>query len=69
MSHRFFTLDVFTKQRLSGNPLAVVLDADDLSAESMLAIAGDFNLSETIFVLPPKNDAHSARVRIFSPAR
>lgn len=69
MSHRFFTLDVFTKQRLSGNPLAVVLDADDLSAESMLAIAGEFNLSETIFVLTPKNDAHSARVRIFSPAR
>jgi trans-2,3-dihydro-3-hydroxyanthranilate isomerase len=61
-------LDVFTDTRFGGNPLAVVLDADDLDARRMQAVAREFNLSETVFVLKPQNPAHTARVRIFTPA-
>src|ERR671925_515093 len=64
----FHTLDVFTEQRFGGNPLAVVLDADELDAERMQVIAREFNLSETVFVQRPANPAHSARIRIFTPA-
>ena len=63
------TLDVFTDRRFCGNPLAVVSDADALSAEQMKAIARELNLSETVFVLKPQNPAHSARMRIFTPQR
>lgn len=63
------TLDVFTDRRFSGNPLAVVTDADGLSDEQMQAIARELNLSETMFILKPQNVAHSARVRIFTPGR
>jgi trans-2,3-dihydro-3-hydroxyanthranilate isomerase len=65
----FYTLDVFTEQRLAGNPLAVVLDADALDAVRMQAIAREFNLAETVFVMKPANPAHSARVRIFTPMK
>jgi trans-2,3-dihydro-3-hydroxyanthranilate isomerase len=64
---RFFTLDVFTNTRLSGNPLAVVLDSEELDTAAMQAIAGEFNLSETVFVLPPKDPVNLARLRIFTP--
>jgi trans-2,3-dihydro-3-hydroxyanthranilate isomerase len=63
------TLDVFTDRRFTGNPLAVVLDADDLSTDQMQAVGRELNLSETVFVLKPQNPAHSARVRIFTPGR
>jgi trans-2,3-dihydro-3-hydroxyanthranilate isomerase len=63
------TLDVFTDRRFSGNPLAIVADADALTSEEMQAIARELNLSETVFVLKPQNPAHSARVRIFTPGR
>ena len=64
----FHTLDVFTTTRFGGNPLAVVLDADALDTATMQTVAREFNLSETVFVLKPDNPAHSARVRIFTPA-
>jgi trans-2,3-dihydro-3-hydroxyanthranilate isomerase len=64
----YHVLDVFTSERFGGNPLAVVLDADALDPARMQAIAREFNLSETIFVLEPNNRAHTARVRIFNPA-
>ncbi len=64
---RFHTLDVFTNTPFAGNPLAVVLDAGALSTAQMQTIAREFNLSETIFVLPPRDPAHTARVRIFFP--
>lgn len=63
----FHTLDVFTHTPYSGNPLAVVLGADDLSTDQMQKIAREFNLSETIFVQAPVNPGHTARVRIFFP--
>jgi trans-2,3-dihydro-3-hydroxyanthranilate isomerase len=69
MPRRFFTLDVFTRQALAGNPLAVVLDAEGLDSERMQAIAKEFNLSETVFVLPPERDRHRASLRIFTPGR
>jgi trans-2,3-dihydro-3-hydroxyanthranilate isomerase len=64
----YHVLDVFTTARFSGNPLAVVLDADSLDGQRMQTIAREFNLSETIFVLKPTHAAHTARVRIFTPA-
>ena len=66
-SLQFHTLDVFTATPYCGNPLAVVLGADDLSAQDMQTMAREFNLSETIFVQAPVNPAHTARVRIFFP--
>ncbi len=69
MSRPFHTLDVFTDVALGGNPLAVVLDAEGIEPARMQAIAREFNLSETVFVLPPRDPVNSARIRIFTPAR
>lgn len=63
----FHTLDVFTETPFVGNPLAVVLGADGLTSAQMQTIAREFNLSETIFVMAPRDPAHSAKVRIFFP--
>jgi len=59
--------DVFTDMALTGNPLAIVYDAADLDGEAMQRIAREFNLSETVFVLPAKSSAHTAWARIFTP--
>src|SRR5436190_23971785 len=67
MRLNFVTVDVFTTTRFAGNPLGVVLNAEGLSSERMLAVAAEFNLAETTFVLPPKDPAHTAEVRIFTP--
>lgn len=61
-------LDVFADAPLAGNPLAVVFDAEALDTARMQAIAREFNLSETVFLLPAENPVHSARVRMFTPA-
>jgi trans-2,3-dihydro-3-hydroxyanthranilate isomerase len=66
-SYNFVTVNVFTHRRFGGNPLAVLPDASGLSDADMQAIAADFNLSETTFVLPPDNPQNHARVRIFTP--
>lgn len=60
-------VDVFTDQPYTGNPLAVVFDADGLATGQLQAIAGEFNLSETVFVLPPSQPAATYRARIFTP--
>jgi trans-2,3-dihydro-3-hydroxyanthranilate isomerase len=67
MSLQFQTVDVFTGTQFVGNPLAVVLNAEALSAGQMQAIAAEFNLAETTFVLPPKDTSNTAEVRIFTP--
>ena len=67
MKLTFHTLDVFTTRKFGGNPLAVVLGADRLSTAQMQTITREFNLSETTFILPPDNPAHTAKVRIFFP--
>jgi trans-2,3-dihydro-3-hydroxyanthranilate isomerase len=69
MKRRFFTLDVFTDRPLAGNPLAVVLDSEGLDTPRMQAIAREFNLSETTFVLEPRDSVNTAALRIFTPAR
>ncbi|MCB1520976.1 MAG: PhzF family phenazine biosynthesis protein [Hyphomicrobiaceae bacterium] len=69
MNLDYHIIDVFTDQRFSGNPLAVVDDAARLKTAEMQQIAREFNLSETVFLLPPENPAHSARIRIFTPQR
>ena len=65
-TYDFVTLDVFTDRRFGGNQLAVFPDARGLSDADMQALATEFNLSETTFVLPPKDPAHTAQVRIFN---
>jgi trans-2,3-dihydro-3-hydroxyanthranilate isomerase len=59
-------VDVFTSSAFAGNPLAVVLDGDDLTTEQMQAIAREFNLSETAFPLAAPEGA-TYGLRIFTP--
>ena len=66
MRRRYVTADVFTHEMFGGNPVAVVLDAEGLSTNQMQAIALEFNYGETTFVLPPRDPAHTAHVRIFT---
>ena len=65
--YAYETVDVFAETRFGGNPLAVITDARGLSADEMQRIAVEFNYSETTFVLPPKDAANTAHVRIFTP--
>jgi trans-2,3-dihydro-3-hydroxyanthranilate isomerase len=69
MRRRYVTADVFTETPFEGNPVAVVLDAEGLSAERMQQIAVEFGYSESTFVLPPRDPSHTAWVRIFTPDR
>lgn len=69
MRRRFVTLDVFTDRRFTGNPLGAVLEPDGLDTDAMQAITREFGHPETIFVFPPADPAHRARIRIFTPAR
>lgn len=68
-TYSFVTVDVFTTTRFGGNPLAVFPDATGMSDAEMQSLAAEFNLSETTFVLPPEDPAHTARVRIFTRTR
>lgn len=65
----FHTLDVFTDRPFGGNPLAVFLEADGLSTETMASIARELNISETVFVLRPRLPGALCRIRIFTPGR
>ena len=67
MSRSFAQVDVFTSGPFSGNPVAVVLDAQGLNTEEMQRFAHWTNLSETTFVLPPTSPDADYRVRIFTP--
>jgi trans-2,3-dihydro-3-hydroxyanthranilate isomerase len=69
LARRYALLDVFTDRPLTGNPLAVVLDAEGLTDREMQAIAAEFNLSETVFVGKADNPVHTGRARIFTPQR
>src|SRR5690606_37200024 len=60
-------VDVFTDRPFTGNPLAVVFGADDLSRDQMQALAREFHLSETVFALPPTVDGATYRARVFTP--
>jgi trans-2,3-dihydro-3-hydroxyanthranilate isomerase len=77
-SYRYLVIDVFTRNPFEGNPLAVFPEADGLTSHEMQKIANEFNLSETVFLLPTDTagecDANTQqqpvrRVRIFTPVR
>ncbi|WP_129840876.1 PhzF family phenazine biosynthesis protein [Streptomyces sp. RFCAC02] len=65
--YAFVLADVFTERAFGGNQLAVLPDARGLSDGEMQALAREFNFSETAFVLPPDDTAHTRRLRIFTP--
>ncbi len=67
-ARRFSQVDVFSTTAYGGNPVAVVHDADGLDPEAMQRFARWTNLSETTFVLPPRDAAADYAVRIFTPA-
>jgi PhzF family phenazine biosynthesis protein len=67
MTRQFRQVDVFTAVPYVGNPLAVVVDADGLADEQMRQFANWTNLSETTFLLPPRDAEADYRVRIFTP--
>lgn len=64
----FALVDVFATRPLSGNPLAVVADADELDVATMRRIAVEFNLSETTFVLRPTVSDAAWWLRSFTPS-
>lgn len=66
MRRSFHLVDVFGERPLSGNPLAVVSDAEGLETEQMVELTRWFNLSETTFLLPPQHSDADYRVRIFT---
>ena len=63
----FFFVDVFASRPLTGNPLSLVPDADDLDEAQMRAIAREFNQSETTFLLRPSLPGAAVRLRSFTP--
>lgn len=63
----YLVYDVFSDSAFGGNQLAVIPDATGLPEDDLQRIAREFNYSESTFVYPPKDPAHSARVRIFTP--
>lgn len=64
---KIFQVDAFTNQLFTGNPAGVVLGAEVLSDEEMLAIARELNNGDTAFVLPAEGPDHDLRVRFFTP--
>jgi PhzF family phenazine biosynthesis protein len=68
-NHVFQQVDVFTAVAFKGNPLAVILDGDNLTEHQMAAIANWTNLSETTFLVTPTDPNADYRVRIFTPER
>lgn len=62
-------VDVFTDRPFAGNSLAVVFGADGLAGDQMQTLAREFNLAETVFVLPPSSAAATYRARIFTPEK
>lgn len=66
-SLRYVTADVFTSAVFTGNPLAMVFNAEGLPTETLQNIAKEFGYSETVFVFDAESEAHTRRVRIFTP--
>ena len=63
----FYVYDVFSAEAFGGNQLAVIPDATALPEDDLQRIAREFNFSESTFVFPAKDAAHTAHVRIFTP--
>ena len=69
MRYRFYTADVFSQAIFGGNPLAIFPQASGLHTQQMQKIAAEFNLSETVFVLPPETSSGTRYLRIFTPTQ
>lgn len=67
MNYTYYLSDVFTDRLFGGNQLAVFPDAQGIPPAVMQQIARELNLSETVFVLPPEDAKHAAKLRIFTP--
>ncbi len=67
MQYDFFTVDVFTREMFSGAQIAVFPHAEGLTDRQMQLLAREMNLTETVFMLPAVESAHTRRMRIFSP--
>ncbi len=67
MNYNYYIADVFTKQLFSGAQIAVFPRAEGLSSKQMALLAGELNLSETVFILPPGNEKATHKMRIFTP--
>lgn len=65
----YHLVDVFTNRLFGGNPLAVFTEGHEVPPELMQTLAKELNLSETTFVLPPKDAANDFHVRIFTPGK
>lgn len=66
---RIKQVDAFTRTPFSGNPAAIVLDADHIDSKTMQKIAMEMNLSETAFILEPKSPEADLRIRWFTPSQ
>ena len=66
MKRPFQLVDVFHTDPFTGNPLAVVFDADDMTTSAMQTMTRWLNLSETAFLLRPSSPKADYRVRIFT---
>lgn len=64
----YHLVDVFTETRFGGNQLAVFLNGDGLTTDTMQTIARELNLSESVFICAPQDSANQCRLRIFTPA-
>lgn len=67
MRFRFYTVDAFTDRAFDGAQIAVLPDARGLNDTQMQNIAREFNVSETVFVLPAMSSQNTRRLRIFTP--
>ncbi len=67
MALNYYIADVFTQEMFSGAQIAVFPDAQGLGDKQMAQLAGELNLSETVFVLPPSQQKATHRMRIFTP--
>ncbi len=65
----YVVYDVFTDTLFEGNQLAVIPDATSLNDADLQKIANQFNFSETVFVYPPQNPEHTAKLRIFTQTK
>lgn len=63
----YLVYDVFTQSPFGGNQLAIIPDATRLAEDQLQKIAREFNYSETVFIYPPAQAGHTAKVRIFTP--
>lgn len=69
LQHRYELVDVFASEPLSGNPLAVFLDGDQVPERGLQAVAAELRLSETVFVDPDCSVSAERTMRIFTPGR